>query len=118
MLTKRNSRSETRARYDAAPLFAALGDRTRLRLVDRLGQEGPLSISRLSDGSGVTRQAVTKHLQVLAEAGLARGLRQGREQLWQLEASKLDQARRSLERISQRWDETLERLKVLVEADE
>ena len=75
----------------------------------------PLSISRLSDGAGVTRQAVTKHLRVLSDAGLARGLRHGREQLWELEAAPLDEARRSLERIAERWDEALERLKAVVE---
>lgn len=98
-------------------MFAALGDQTRLGLVARLVQEGPLSISRLTDGTDVTRQAVTKHLRVLAEAGLARGERQGRERVWQLERAPLDQARRSLERISQRWDEALRRLKVAVEEE-
>lgn len=101
----------------SAPVFAALGDQTRLRLVARLGTEGPLSIARLTDGTDVTRQAVTKHLQVLSGAGLARGVRQGRERLWQLEAAPLDAARRSLERISQRWDEALGRLKESVEED-
>lgn len=86
-----------------------------MRLTARLGREGPLSISRLSKGTGVTRQAVTKHLRVLADAGLARGLRQGREQFWQLEVAPLVEARQSLERISQRWDETLGRLKAALE---
>jgi DNA-binding transcriptional ArsR family regulator len=115
MLAKRNSRAEAAALDKTVPVFAALGDQTRLHLVARLGREGPLSISRLSDGAGVTRQAVTKHLRVLAGAGLARGLRQGREQLWQLEAERLAEARRSLERISQRWDEALGRLKASLE---
>jgi DNA-binding transcriptional ArsR family regulator len=100
---------------EAAPVFAALGDRTRLRLVSRLGREGPLSISQLSDGAGVTRQAVTKHLQVLSGAGLARGLRQGREHFWQLEPAPLDQARRSLDQISRHWDGALARLKASLE---
>lgn len=65
----------------------------------------------------VTRQAVTKHLRVLADAGLARGLRRGREQLWELDAARLAEARRSLELISRRWDETLDRLKAAVEED-
>ena len=98
-------------------MFAALGDQTRLRLVARLGREGPLSISRLKDGTEVTRQAVTKHLRVLADAGLARGERQGREQLWQLRRAPLDEARQSLERIAQRWDEALRRLKEAVEEE-
>lgn len=117
MWARRHSRAEAAALEDTAPVFAALGDPTRLRLVSRLGREGPLSISRLSDGAGVTRQAVTKHLRVLAGAGLARGRRQGREQLWQLQAAPLDEARRSLERISQRWDEALGRLKAALEGD-
>jgi DNA-binding transcriptional ArsR family regulator len=100
-----------------APVFAALGDPRRLRLLARLGGEGPLSISRLSEGAGITRQAVTKHLQVLADAGLAISLRRGREQLWQLEAARLEEARRSLELISRRWDEALERMKMALEAD-
>jgi len=98
-------------------MFAALGDQTRLRLVARLGSEGPLSIARLTDGTDVTRQAVTKHLRVLADAGLARGVRQGREQVWQLEAGRLEEARRSLERIAQRWDAVLLRLQAAVEED-
>jgi DNA-binding transcriptional ArsR family regulator len=96
-------------------VFAALGDQTRLRLVGRLGAEGPLSIARLTDGTHVTRQAVTKHLRVLEGAGLARGIRQGREQLWQLDPRPLEEARRSLELVSKRWDEALARLKALVE---
>lgn len=115
MLTRRNSRAEAAALDHTVPVFAALGDKRRLRLVARLGREGPLSISRLSEGSGVTRQAVTKHLRVLADAGLARGSRQGREQFWQLEAEPLAEARRLLEWISQRWDETLGRLKAALE---
>ena len=74
------------------PVFGALGDQTRLRLPVRLGLEGPLSISRLSDGAGVTRQAVTKHLQVLADAGLECRSRKGREQLWHVEERPLDEA--------------------------
>jgi DNA-binding transcriptional ArsR family regulator len=117
MWTRRSSRAEAAAFENTAPVFAALGDHTRLRLVARLGREGPLSISRLTDGTDVTRQAVAKHLRVLADVGLARGQRQGREQLWQLEAAPLEEARRSLERISQRWDEALQRLKAAVEED-
>jgi DNA-binding transcriptional ArsR family regulator len=101
-----------------APVFAALGDRRRLRLVARLGQEGPLSIAKLTDGTDVTRQAIAKHLRVLESAGLARGLRRGREQLWRLEPTALADARRSLELISQRWDRALGRLKEAVEDSE
>ena len=70
---------------NAAPIFAALGDETRLRIVARLSTDGPMSITRLTAGASVTRQAVTKHLQVLAGAGLACSSRSGRERLWELE---------------------------------
>jgi DNA-binding transcriptional ArsR family regulator len=98
-------------------VFAALGERTRLRLVIRLGSDGPTSIARLTDGTDLTRQAVAKHLRVLAETGLARSVRHGREQRWQLEAGPLEEARRLLELIAQRWDEALGRLKAGVEGD-
>lgn len=118
MSTRRSSRrGRVAALAHTAPVFAALGDETRLRLVARLGSEGPLSIARLTDGTDVTRQAVAKHLGVLADAGLARGVRQGRERLWRLEAAPLDEARRSLELIAERWDEALLRLKAAVEED-
>jgi DNA-binding transcriptional ArsR family regulator len=100
---------------DSAPLFAALGDETRLRVVARLCEEGPLSITQLTEGAGVSRQAVTKHLQVLAGAGLVKNARDGRENLWQLEPSRLAEARRLLDLISKEWDDTLDRLKVFVE---
>jgi DNA-binding transcriptional ArsR family regulator len=99
----------------SAPIFAALGDETRLRLVARLCTDGPMSISRLTDGAGVTRQAITKHLHVLAEAGVVRSLRHGRESIWELEPRQLEEARRCLDLISQQWDESLGRLKRLVE---
>lgn len=98
-----------------ASLFAALGDETRLRLVSRLSSGGPTSISRLTTGSGVTRQAVAKHLRVLAGAGLVRGSRRGRESLWKLEPRRLEEARRSLDLISKQWDQSLGRLKLFVE---
>jgi DNA-binding transcriptional ArsR family regulator len=100
---------------DSAPLFAALGDETRLRVVARLCEEGPLSISRLTEGADVSRQAVTKHLQVLASAGLVKNTRDGRENVWQLEPSRLAEARRLLDLISKEWDDTLDRLKAFVE---
>ena len=99
----------------AAPIFAALGDETRLRLVSRMCAGGPLSIVQLTGGSGVTRQAVTKHLHVLAEAGLVRDSREGRERRWELDPSRLDEARRALDVISKQWDHTLGRLKEFLE---
>ena len=98
-----------------APLFAALGDETRLLLVARLCEGGPLSIARLTEGSRVTRQAITKHLRVMEEAGLVRAHRSGRESVWELETRRLEEARRCLDRISRRWDDALARLKSFVE---
>jgi DNA-binding transcriptional ArsR family regulator len=100
---------------DAAPVFAALGDETRLALMARLGAGQPLSIAQLARGMPVTRQAVTKHLHVLSDAGLVRDFRRGRERMWQPDAQRLAEARRYLDAISKRWDEALERLRKLVE---
>lgn len=99
----------------AAPVFAALGDATRLALMNRLSTGRPHSIAQLTLGLPVTRQAVTKHLEVLSHAGLVRDFRQGRERLWQPEAKRLDEARLYLDTISERWDEALARLKKFVE---
>jgi DNA-binding transcriptional ArsR family regulator len=99
----------------AAPVFAALGDETRLALVSRLSSEGPLSITRLTAGSAVTRQAITKHLDVLATAGLVSDVRRGRERIWELELEQMEAARTYLDHVSKRWDEALDRLKQFVE---
>jgi DNA-binding transcriptional ArsR family regulator len=101
----------------SAPVFAALGDENRLRLLARLSSGEPMSISRLTAGSGITRQGVTKHLRVLAGAGLVRSSRRGKESLWRLERRRLEEARRSLELISRQWDESLSKLKLFVEGD-
>lgn len=99
----------------SAPLFAALGDSTRLEVVARLCDEGPLSISKLTDGTDVTRQAITKHLRVLEAVGLVKGGREGRENVYQLEPRRLAEANRLLDVISRGWDDTLERLRAFVE---
>jgi DNA-binding transcriptional ArsR family regulator len=99
----------------AAPLFAALGDQTRLALVARLSAGGPQSIAGLTVGSAVTRQAITKHLQVLSAAGLVRHARRGRERIWQLEPARLELAHKFLAEISRQWDTRLARLRDLVE---
>lgn len=101
---------------DAVPVFAALGDATRLRLVGRLSVEGPLSITTLSEGTGVTRQAISRHLYTLGEAGLVRNARRGREQIWELEPRRLEKAKRYLDQISAQWDDAASRLKAFVEA--
>ena len=108
-------RQATHGLHESAPVFAALGDETRLQIVARLCAEGPLSIARLSEGAGVTRQAITKHLNALSAAGLAKNVKSGREQIWELETRRLEIARRCLDRISDQWDVAIERLKAMVE---
>src|SRR3989442_10670982 len=98
-----------------APVFAALGDETRLALVARLSSEGPLSITRLTAGSAVTRQAITKHLDVLATAGLVSDIWRGRERIWELEPEQMEAAGGYLEHVSKRWDGGVDRLKQFVE---
>jgi DNA-binding transcriptional ArsR family regulator len=100
---------------NAAPIFAALGDETRLHLVARLGREGPLSIAKLTERTTITRQAVAKHLRVLEGAGVVVGTRDGRESVWKLEAKRLEVAREHLDAISRQWDDTLDRLRAFVE---
>jgi DNA-binding transcriptional ArsR family regulator len=97
------------------PLFAALGDTVRLRLVVRLCEQGSASISKLTTGTGVTRQAVTKHLRVMQNSGLVRSTKSGRERLWHLNQQRLQDARRNLDLISQQWDAALARLRNFVE---
>jgi DNA-binding transcriptional ArsR family regulator len=100
-----------------AVLFAALGDTTRLRLVLRLSHGEPLSIKQLATGTRMTRQSVTKHLHVLAGAGVAAASTHGRERRWSLDPHHLDSARQFLDRLAQQWDGALGRLKALAEED-
>ena len=104
-----------RAAARAALLFGALGDPTRLALVEQLSHGGPASISTLADRQSMTRQGVTKHLHVLADAGLIAGSRQGREQVWTLNPQRLAEGRRHIDIIAAGWNEALARLKALVE---
>jgi DNA-binding transcriptional ArsR family regulator len=98
-----------------APVFAALGDETRLRLVGRLSSGKPESIARLCEGSRLSRQAITKHLDVLSRAGLVRDRRVGRERVFSLQGRKLAEVRKYLDRVSAQWDDALGRLKAFVE---
>jgi len=75
-----------------------------------------MSITQLTSGTDITRQAVTKHLGVLAAAGLVRDVKVGRERRWEFEPAQLDEARRSLEAIAQQWDLALAKLKRAVES--
>src|SRR5688500_10804975 len=110
--------SASRARApEAAPVFAALGDTTRLGLVRRLSTEGPLSITRLSEGSGMTRQAITRHLSALGKVGLVRDTREGREHVFSLDLKRIELARLYLDQVSAQWDAAAARLKAFVEDD-
>jgi DNA-binding transcriptional ArsR family regulator len=104
---KPSRRSDARGRAlqgaRVAPILAALGDETRLALVGALCAGGAVSISQLTAGTRISRQGVTKHLQVLADAGLASDIHEGRERLWQFEPRALAAAVRTLELIDQQW---------------
>lgn len=99
-----------------APVFAALGDPTRLALVERLASRSAQSIADLAADAAITRQAITKHLTVLEEAGLVRSVRRGRERRFELCPGPLGDARRALEEIAGQWDAALARLRSFVEA--
>jgi DNA-binding transcriptional ArsR family regulator len=100
---------------EAVPVFAALGDATRLSLLGRLSVDGPLSITRLSEGTGVTRQAITRHLHALGRAGLVRDTRRGRERVFALDLKRLEKARQYLDHVAAQWDAAADRLKAFVE---
>jgi DNA-binding transcriptional ArsR family regulator len=100
---------------ERASLFAALGDETRLSLVDKLASGPPQSISRLAEGSALSRQAITKHLRVLESAGLVHGIRVGRENLFEFKPEPLNELRSYLEQVSAQWGTALARLKSFVE---
>ncbi|MEQ8484720.1 MAG: metalloregulator ArsR/SmtB family transcription factor [Pseudomonadales bacterium] len=109
------ARAGTTAVADAAPVFAALGDATRLGLIRRLCDGGPQSIVALSAGFGLSRQAVTKHLRVLARAGLVAADAVGRERRYRLTPQRLTAARAFLEAVDAQWDDALARLQAHVE---
>ena len=98
-----------------AGAFAALGDRTRLSLLGKLGHGGPRSIAQLTHGSHLTRQAITKHLRVLERARIVRSVRSGRHALFELDPEPVHALRDYLDQISAEWDQALARLQSLVE---
>ena len=100
---------------EAAFLFAALGDETRLALLRQLSRAGPASISVLAEDFQISRQAVTKHLQFLAVAGMIEGKRAGREHVWALNPARLAQAQHTLDQIGRGWEDALARLKSHIE---
>lgn len=109
------ARSLTARRRSQAALFAALGDETRLALLARLGEGRPRSITQLTAGSEITRQAITKHLRVLERAAIVRCVHAGRERLFELDPDAIHTLRDSLDQISRQWDDALLRLRSFVE---
>ncbi len=101
--------------FRQAPLFAALGDETRLSLIARLCQASGQSITQLAEGSKLTRQAVTKHLQVLERVGLVRSIRKGRETLFEFDATPIETMTQYLDLVSKQWDNKLTDLKTFLD---
>ena len=114
-MSARDRRSLVAARRVHAPVFAALGDETRLSLVARLCEGPPQSISQLTEGSNLTRQAISKHLRVLENAGIIDSVRVGRESQYQFKPKPIDDLKSYLDQVSEQWDEALGRLKSFVE---
>jgi DNA-binding transcriptional ArsR family regulator len=102
-------------RQSRAPVFAALGDETRLRLVAKLCNGQPHSISQLTEGSKLTRQAITKHLRVLEGVGIVHGVRRGRQSLFEFDPEPIEEIKEYLDLVSEQWDQALARLKSFVE---
>ena len=112
----RKSHSSRIAKWQAhAPVFAALGDKTRLSLVAKLCGGQPRSISQLTVGSRLTRQAITKHLRVLESAKIVHSVRAGRENLFQFDPEPMEEIKKYLDHVSEQWDQALSRLKSFVE---
>lgn len=105
-----------RASETLASVFAALGDPTRLKLVALLCAGGAFSITQLTASTEISRQGVTKHLQVLAGAGVVRDVKLGRERLWQLEPARIEEAKRTLEIIGRQWEVALGKIKAFAES--
>jgi DNA-binding transcriptional ArsR family regulator len=114
-MSPKNPSTKSVKRQSQAPVFAALGDETRLRLVARLCKGQPHSISQLTEGSKLTRQAITKHLRVLEGAGIVHGARAGRESRFEFNPKPIDEIKEYLDFVSQQWDQALARLKSFVE---
>ena len=112
-MSPKTATAARRRRY--APIFAALGDDTRLSLVTKLANGKPSSIAHLTEGTHVTRQAITKHLRVLEKAHIVRHVRSGRESLFVLDPATIRDASEYVGMMSKRWDAALARLKSLVE---
>lgn len=114
-MSRRTRKDVAARRQTHAPVFAALGDATRLSLVAKLSGGQPHSISQLTRGFQLTRQAITKHLRVLEKAEIVHSVRAGRESLFKFDPEPVEQARKYLDQVSEQWDQALSRLKSFVE---
>jgi DNA-binding transcriptional ArsR family regulator len=114
MSRKRLNRMAAR-RQARAPIFSALGDETRLSLVAKLSSGRPYSISQLTRGSKLTRQAITKHLRVLESIGIVHSVRRGRESRFAFDPQPVEELKEYLDFVSAQWDQALSRLKSFVE---
>ena len=114
-MSRRFHRLAATKQWVHASVFAALGDKRRLSLVAKLCAGKPRSISQLTKGSNLTRQAITKHLRVLESAGVVRSVRRGRENLFEFKPEPMDEIRKCLDLVSTEWDQALGRLKAFVE---
>jgi DNA-binding transcriptional ArsR family regulator len=115
-MSQKTRSSRTAARRTHAPVFAALGDETRLLLVAKLCGGQPRSIAQLTEGSRLTRQAITKHLRVLERAEIVHSIRAGRKSLFAFDPEPIDDLKNYLDWVSKQWDRALERLKAFVES--
>ena len=114
MLQEQRSRLAARGRAHA-PVFAALGDETRLALVAKLSGGPPRSISQLTTGTKLTRQAITKHLRVLESVGIVHSVHAGRESLFEFDPTPIEEMKEYLDFVSEQWDHALARLKSFIE---
>ncbi len=115
-MSPRNRHRRASKRPANAPVFAALGDPTRLALVAKLSRGQPYSISQLTEGSRLTRQAVTKHLRILEGVGIVHSVRVGRESMYKFDPQPIEELKQHLDLVSKQWDDALNRLKTFVES--
>jgi DNA-binding transcriptional ArsR family regulator len=114
-MSSKSRSSKTARRQVRARVFAALGDQTRLSLVAKLCGGQPRSILQLTEGSQLTRQAITKHLRVLERVEIVHSVRSGRESLFQFDPEPIEEIKKYLDLVSEQWDQALSRLKSFVE---
>jgi DNA-binding transcriptional ArsR family regulator len=116
-MSRKNPSGTAANRRAHAPVFAALGDKTRLSLVAKLCGGHPRSISQLTRGSRLTRQAITKHLRVLERVQIVHSVHWGRESLFELNPEPIEEIKRYLDLVSEQWDQALARLRLFVEGN-